>query len=259
MPHPSTLSREALEAKYRSTRRWAIMLAAVAAFLALVVAGQYALSPASNAPGGCAAGEADGAADAAGDGASADGYEDSPVVRRDPDDPAAYGDVDAPVVLTLWTDLRCPFCAAFQRDTLPTVLSEYVESGKVRLEVVDVVFFGDESEDAAVAATAAGAQGKYAEFVEAVYDAAPESGHPDMPREKLIGFAEKAGIADMERFSADLDDQQLHDEVMAATSQAQQMGVNAVPYFRSGNVVLSGAHPADTFREYLDQMLASAE
>lgn len=255
MPHPSTLSRESLEAKYRSARRWAIVFAAVAAFLALVVAGQYALS---SAPGDQAGADDGGSGEVAED-ATAAGYADSAVVRRDPDDPAAYGDVDAPVVLTIWTDLRCPFCAAFQRDTLPTVLDEYVDEGTVRVEVVDVVFFGDESEDAAVAAAAAGEQGRYAEFAKAVYDAAPDSGHPDMPREKLIAFAETAGVADIARFEADLDDQELHDEVRAATAEAQQLGVSAVPFFRSGNVVLSGAHPADTFRDYLDQMVASAE
>lgn len=252
------MSREQLEAKYRLFRRLSILLGGVAAFLAIVVLGQLALSPgAPDGQAGTGSAASNGRDDRVSDGDEA--YADAPVVRRDPDDPMAYGDVDAPVVLTLWTDLRCPFCAAFQRDTLPTILDEYVDSGKVRLEVTDVAFFGEQSEDAAVAAAAAAEQGRYAEFVEAVYDAAPESGHPDMPRDALIGFAEQAGVADLDGFAADLDDSRLRDAAQAATAEAQQLGVSAVPFFRSGNVVLSGAHPVDTFREYLDQMLDQAE
>src|SRR5699024_2745913 len=49
------------------------------------------------------------------------------VERRDPDDPMAIGDVDAPVVLVEWVDMRCPYCAMFGRETLPTLVEEYVE------------------------------------------------------------------------------------------------------------------------------------
>lgn len=72
-------------------------------------------------------------------------------VRRDADDPKAIGSVDAPVVMTEWIDLRCPFCASFSRDTLPALIADYVDTGKVRIEFVDVAFFGTQSEDAQVA------------------------------------------------------------------------------------------------------------
>ena len=68
----------------------------------------------------------------------------------------AIGAIDAPVVLSEWVDFRCPFCAVFSRDVLPQLVQEYVDEGKVRIEVHDVAFFGDESLRAAVAARAAG-------------------------------------------------------------------------------------------------------
>lgn len=183
---------------------------------------------------------------------------DSPLVRRDPDDPMAVGDVDAPVVLTEWTDLRCPFCASFNQDTYPTIVEEYIDAGLVRFEVVDVAFFGDESVDGQVAARAAGAQDKFFEFLDVAYAAAPDRGHADLPREKLIGFAEDAGVADIEQFTADLDDPAIRTAAEQSTAYAQQVGVNAVPFFLAGDVALSGAQPVDVFRDYLDQAVESA-
>ncbi|WP_449276637.1 DsbA family protein [Leucobacter sp. GX24907] len=187
------------------------------------------------------------------------GPEAAAYVRADPNDPMAIGDPDAPVVLSEWTDLRCPFCAVFSRDTLPAIVEEYVDAGKVRIEINDVSYFGDESTNAAVAARAAGEQGRYIQYLDAVYAAAPEDGHPEMPREKLIDFAKTAGVSDLAQFEQDLDDPGLRSAVEASTAQAQQLGVSGVPFFVVDGKALSGAQPVEAFRELLDEALAEAE
>lgn len=240
------------EAKHRRTRRLNVVLGAVVVFFAIVAVAQFLpdrspTSPPPAASGTDAAGEEDA------------GAEEPAFVRRDADDPMAIGDVDAPVVLTEWVDMRCPFCAVYSRDTLPTLIEEYVDTGLVRIEFHDVVFFGENSEDAAVAARAAANQGRYLEYVTAVFDAAPERGHPDLPRDTLIGFAEQAGVADVDRFAADLDDPDLREAVQASTLAAQQLGVNSVPFFVAGNTAVAGAQPATVFRDFLDAALAEAE
>lgn len=248
MSTAASSSVELLEARYRRARRWNVVLGALVAFLAIVVAGQLLpeQSPTTATPGASAepsagqAGEMD-------------------FVRRDADDPMAIGDVDAPVVLTEWIDLRCPFCAVFSRETLPTLIEEYVDTGRVRIEFHDVAFFGEKSEDAAVAARAAGNQDKFVEFVTAVYEAAPENGHPDLPRDTLIDFAEQVGVPDIQQFTVDLDDPELRADAQASTESAQQLGVTAVPFFVAGETAVSGAQPTATFQEFLDQALAETE
>lgn len=178
---------------------------------------------------------------------------------RDPNDPMAIGDVDAPVVMVHWTDMRCPYCALFSRDSLPTIVEEYVNSGEVRIEYRDVAFFGEESQLASVAARAAANQDLFAEYMNAVYAAAPESGHADLPRETLIAFAEEIGVPDMGQFTADLDNPELATAVQQSTVAAQQIGVNSVPFFVVGNQAVSGAQPIDTFRTFLDTALAATE
>ncbi len=250
-------STDLIEAKYRRSRIWTVVLAVLVVFLGIVVVAEIlpGQSPTSSSSAGPAASSAESsAADGESGGAQEMGF-----VRRDPDDPMAIGDVDAPVVLTEWIDLRCPFCAAFSRNTLPTLVEEYVDTGQVRIEFVDVAFFGEESEDAAVAARAAANQDKFVEFVTAVYDASPERGHPDLPRDVLIDFADQAGVPDIDRFTADLDDPEIRADAQASTQYSQQIGVTAVPFFFAGDMALSGAQPTATFQEFLDQALAQAK
>lgn len=254
------MKQKPLEVKYRWARRLNIVLAVVAAFLAVVVAAQLmpGQSPTA-APSESVESPDDPSSAPSAEASEEEAGPEMPFVRRDPDDPMAIGDVEAPVVMTEWVDMRCPFCALYSRDTLPILIEEYVDTGQVRIEFHDVVFYGEDSENAAVAARAAGNQGVYVEYLSSVYDAAPENGHPDLPRETLIDFAEDAGVPDMEQFVADLDDPELVADVQDSTQSAQQLGVSAVPFFVAGSTALSGAQPMDVFRQFLDQALAEAE
>lgn len=183
-------------------------------------------------------------------------------VRRDADDSAAVGDVDAPVVITEWTDPRCPFCAHFHNNILPDLQKKYVDTGKVRFEFITVAFFGEQSAAAGAAMEAAGKQGKYSEYSDALYAAAPDKGHPDLPEDKLVEFAETAGVGDIEKFRKDMNDQALFDKVNDETAKAQQYyGIQAVPFFASsdGESALRGAQPVENFEEFIDEQLEKAE
>jgi len=181
------------------------------------------------------------------------------VARNLKDDPMAWGDPNAPLVIVEWTDFRCPFCASFANATLPVLYQDYVKSGKVRFELHDVAFFGDHSVDAAVAARAAGAQGKYREYMTTLYAAAPPSGHPDMPKEKLVGFAKAAGVPDIAKFTAALGDATLRSQVTDSTTLAQTMGVSGVPFFVIGNQTMDGAQPLAVFQQVIEKELAAAK
>ena len=133
-----------------------------------------------------------------------------------------------------------------------------MDTGKVRIEFVDVAYFGEQSLEGQIAARAAADQDKYVEYVTAVFDAAPEKGHADLTRDVLIDFAEQVDMPDMARFTSDLDDPQLRSTAEAQTLEAQQLGVTAVPFFVAGQTALSGAQPESTFRDYLDDAIAAA-
>src|SRR5699024_10852371 len=194
-PVNSPVSRHTLEAKYRKSKIWNGVLVAVIAFLGIVVVAQ--MLPGQSPTTTPEASDSDSSQQAGGD---------MEFVRRDADDPKAIGDVDAPVVMTEWIDLRCPFCASFARESLPQLIEEYASAVQVRIEYPDGADFGVQSDDASAAAQAAAHQDKYTGYVCAVFDGAPEDGHAALTRDILIDYAEQVDVPDMDAFTADVDD-----------------------------------------------------
>lgn len=248
---PEALPRHHLERKLRRSRTLNLVLGTVAIAALLFGGFQWKAASSVASPSATnATGETSGKGEGSGNAGAASH------VRLEADDPMAIGAIDAPVVLSEWVDFRCPFCAVFSRDVLPQLVQEYVDEGKVRIEVHDVAFFGDESLRAAVAARAAGEQGKYFEFLGAVYEAAPESGHPELPTDELIELAKVAGVPDLEQFEGDMQREDLAAAVRQSTERAGQLGVTGVPFFAVGDQAISGAQPIESFRQFLDQQLA---
>lgn len=176
--------------------------------------------------------------------------------QRDAAETTARGEVDAPVVLIEWADFRCKFCKRFASETLPQ-LEPYIESGQLRYEFRDFALFGQESLDVAVAARAAGQQGRHYEFMKAYYGASVAEGQVAAP-EFLSQVAEQAGVTDLEKFVADLEDPALENEVFRDSQEAQQFGFTSVPMFVIGTEIISGAQPAEVFIEAFEKELAAS-
>lgn len=105
----------------------------------------------------------------------------------------ALGEVDAPVVVVMWSDFQCPFCGRFARETEPELISRYVDKGVLRIEWRDFPYIGPESLPAAVAGRAAAAQGRFWEFGEVVYDQERRPRSSEYDAAHLRAYAEEAG------------------------------------------------------------------
>lgn len=180
------------------------------------------------------------------------------MARRVPGDPTALGDPRAPVVLVEYSDLRCPFCGIYARETLPILVKEYVATGKLRVEWRDFPVFGQESIDAAVADRAAGEQGKFWQFNAATYAHAPERAHLELTKASLLQLAQDAGVPDMTRFESDLTNPALLARVNADANEAYSIGATGTPLFLVNGTPISGAQPVDVFRQVIDNALAQA-
>jgi protein-disulfide isomerase len=81
----------------------------------------------------------------------------------------SLGRPNAPVTLVEYGDLQCPICRAYTVATLPTLVRDYVRTGKVRLEFRGLAFLGADSETALKAVIAAGAQNKGWNMIDLLY------------------------------------------------------------------------------------------
>ncbi len=86
-----------------------------------------------------------------------------------PERAGVAGDAEAPVTVTEYVDLQCPVCAHAASSTLPTVVNDYVRTGKVKLAARTLQFLGPDSVRAAQVAAGAERQGKLWPFLEAFY------------------------------------------------------------------------------------------
>jgi len=172
------------------------------------------------------------------------------------------GSSSAPVTLVEFLDLQCPFCAQFHKAALPELKRKYIDTGKVRLAVMDLPL---ESHAYAVPAAAfawcAGKQGKYWEAHNAIVDsnsvATPET-------LKDIASRINLGRAKLDQCSASSDT--LH-QVNQEAATARSIGVIGTPTFLLGRTTPSGAEgtlmqgapPIEVLETKIDQILSGAE
>jgi protein-disulfide isomerase len=86
-----------------------------------------------------------------------------------PERNGVLGDPSAKVTVTEFLDLQCPICAEASKRTLPTLINDYVRTGKVKLQARTLHFIGADSVRAARMAAGAEQQGKLWPFLEAFY------------------------------------------------------------------------------------------
>lgn len=124
------------------------------------------------------------------------------------------GDVNAPVVLIMWSDVQCPFCGRFALDTEPALVERFVRKGMLRLEWRDFPYLGEQSPLAAKAARAAGEQGAFWASHDALYALKLPPGSGQLTPERLTATAAGLHLA-LARFTAAMRSPRAADAVSA--------------------------------------------
>jgi protein-disulfide isomerase len=86
-----------------------------------------------------------------------------------PQNGITLGDPRAPVTFVEFADLQCPFCREYTTQSLSTLVTQYVRTGKVKMVFRNVSFIGTDSTRAAQMAGAASLQNKLWQFVDLFY------------------------------------------------------------------------------------------
>ena len=148
-----------------------------------------------------------------------------------PQDGIALGDPNAKGKIVEFGDLQCPVCRDYSEQVIPGLIDEVVRSGDAQLEFKNFTIIGPQSTPAALAALAAGEQGRYWNFVELFYrNQGPEnSGY--VTDSFLRSIAEDAGVKDLDQWEADRASPEVKQELDAVQAEAKQLGFDSTPSF----------------------------
>ncbi|MDQ4127177.1 MAG: thioredoxin domain-containing protein [Actinomycetota bacterium] len=140
----------------------------------------------------------------------------------------------------------------------PRLFEKYVKEGTLRIEWRDFPYQGQESVDAALAARAAQAQGRFWKYHDLLYANQSSGNSGGYREENLIALAEEAGL-DRKRFEEDLQSARYEGVVQADFREGQSLGISGTPTFLINDQVLVGLHPVRVFEKAIEKARREAE
>ena len=155
------------------------------------------------------------------------------------------------MTIVQFSDYQCPFCSRVE-PTINQVMDEY--KGKVRVVWRDLPLpFHPNAMPAAIAARAAGDQGKFWEMHDKIF-----ADQQHMDRATYEKYAEELGL-NMGKFKAALDAQKGKEAIEADAAAGGKIGARGTPAFFINGKFLSGAQPFESFKAKIDEELKNAE
>ncbi|UCC48350.1 MAG: DsbA family protein [Gemmatimonadota bacterium] len=165
------------------------------------------------------------------------------------------GSADAPVVIEEYADFLCGYCGMVAALTLPQIMEEYVETGKVRFVFFDYPLGQGASVLAAEAARCAGDQGAYWPMQRVLFTRMREWGSKRDPRRTFGEYADALGL-DGGALEACLESHRHRDIVLASQRRARQLGLNSTPVFFINGRLVTGAMGYDQMAAMIEEELA---
>jgi len=175
------------------------------------------------------------------------------------------GDPNADVTLVEFADYRCPFCDKFHRESFDKIVTNFVDTGKVKFLFKDFVvndrgaYKG--SAQASVATYCAAEQGKYWELSNEIFkNFKPEPQHW-ITLDSLTQFAKNVQIQDIEKFKSCVESNKYNDIILKNKALATSLGLTGTPSFAilKGDKlqsILPGAIPYQVFESTLTALSA---
>ena len=168
------------------------------------------------------------------------------------DDDPAIGPEDAPVTIIEFSDFQCPYCARFQSQTLPQILSGYGDRVRFVYRDFPLTSLHANALKAAEAADCANEQGAYWKYHDLLFQ--NQSGLDDA---SLKNYAASLGL-DTGVFNQCLDSDKYLSEIQKDEQDGITAGVQGTPSFFINGMPLTGAQPYSAFQTAIEAALKEA-
>jgi len=155
----------------------------------------------------------------------------------------AAGNPDGDVTVVEFFDYNCGYC----RRAMPDVLKLTDTDDDVRVVFKELPIFGEDSEDAAKGAQAAGMQGKYLEMHQKLFTAPGKAN-----KEKVLRIANEIGL-DVPQLEKDMESEEVANALSESYGLAQKLGLQGTPLYLIGDRTIPGA-PDDLYDQLVENV-----
>lgn len=165
---------------------------------------------------------------------------------------ATYGAAEkALVTIVEFSDFQCPFCARGAK-TIDEIKEAYGDDVRVVFKHLPLPFH-EQAEDAAVAALAAGRQGKFWVYHDLLFENRQRFKEPEI----WLALANEAKL-NVKKFEDDYNDPELREQVKRDLTLAGEVGARGTPNFFINGKKLTGAQPFAKFKGVIDEQIKLA-
>ncbi len=168
------------------------------------------------------------------------------------------GKEDSKIVITEYTDFQCPACKDFF-GTKKQIIEKYGDYIRFEVRHYPLNTIHPNAQRAAEAAEAAGAQGKFFEYSEILFERQSET--QNWNTEKFVEYAREVGVNDIERFRKELVNRYYQKAVIESLNEAQSKGFTGTPtVLINGKVYeLNGRPSVPSYSELESEILRLAK
>ena len=173
-----------------------------------------------------------------------------------------HGSSNAPVTMVEYASMTCPHCAAFQKDIIPKLNKDYVDTGKVKVVFREYPLDGAARMASAVARCLSGDQ--YFSFIDLLFKNQMNwikdfDGNGQLTKEDILeGLTEQGRFAGLsrEKVQSCADDPKNLALVDANWMEGQgKYAVNSTPTFIINGITHAGEIPYDELQKILDPLV----
>lgn len=158
------------------------------------------------------------------------------------------GPANAKITVIEFSDFQCPFCSR-GHDTMDQLMKAYPNDVKLVFKNMPLPFH-EQAAPAAKAAWAAGKQGKFWEYHDALF-----ANQKSLSPEFYIQQATTLGL-NLDKFKADMNSADAEAQIKADRELGEKNGISGTPGFFVNGVAVRGAYPLDHFKKIVDRWLA---
>ena len=169
------------------------------------------------------------------------------------------GNPNASITLVEFGDYQCHYCNVFFETIEGDIITNYVETGKVKIIFKDYNIIGSDSVNASHGAHCAKDQGMFWEYHDILYSNWTGENNGWASPENLILFAEKINL-DMDKWVKCMDEKPHSKTILTSNEDAKKLQLTGTPAFfvinSDGQVSkLFGAQPFEVFKRVFDEKL----